>query len=585
MFKRSKQLNMGDSAPNLQNENENYRAFVKEMGKMLETVGFDTNNLLWIANKNKEAFDKVVDKNRVIADVSSENLSMVDKVNVAIGEMVDSTEKIDKGITDVRQEADGTASQVTNGRENVLKTYDILREVEETFKTTQKTNEALMESSKNIQEIIDYIKGIAKQINLLSLNASIEAARAGEHGRGFAIVATEIGKLAGETNGFITNIEEIVHVLEDNITNVGNSIEHSDKSIAELNEVMGETVEVLNSTQDSMISIKDNISELHDLSEKNVSTAETMRSQLESLVEKVSLGNNEATEAIEMISKQQSKNDDLVKYTDALNSTCEKMLYQMSKVKAKDEVVIGINPFTAPNDIREMYAPILERVFASIGMKTRIIISKDYNSLGQNIKDGVLDGAWFSPMAYTLACKVADITPVATPKVNGKDFYNGYIITRKDSGIESIKDLRGKSFGYVDKGSASGFLYAQYSIKQEGLIPEKDLGSIVFAGSHDKVIKGVIDGEFAAGATYNEAFEKAQANGMNVGALNIISKTGNIQKDAIAFSTRLEEEQIERIKKAFVEFDDFFGLKTPVTGFVEGKDSNYDLIRAVQNDK
>jgi len=585
MLKKKRIVDSNKSIEKIQKDNENYRAFTNEMGKMLETVGFDTNNLLWIAKKNKEAFDKVVDKNRTIAGVSNDNLSMVDKVNDSIGQMMDSTEKMDKSITMVGKEADNTATQVSNGRDNVLKTYDILKDVEDTFKVTQQTNENLMESSQSIQEIVDYIKGIAKQINLLSLNASIEAARAGEHGRGFAIVATEIGKLAGETNGFVGKIEEIVQTLETNITSVSQSIDHSDKSIAELNTVMGETVEVLNSTQESMSSIKGSIEELHDLSENNVSTADKMRNQLESLTEKVNLANSEAEEAIEMISKHQVKNDDLVKYTDTLNSTCEKMQYQMSSVKGDDEVVIGINPFTAPKDIKEMYAPILERIFASLGMKTRIIISKDYNSLGENIRDGVLDGAWFSPMAYTLACKVADITPVATPKVNGKDYYNGYIITRKDSGIDSIKDLRNKSFGYVDKGSASGYLNAQYSIKQEGLNPERDLGTVTFAGSHDKVIKGVIDGEFLAGATYNEAYEKAEASGMNMSNLKIISKTGNIQKDAIAFSTRIPEEKINLIKKAFAEFNDFSGLKTPVTGFVEGKDSNYDLIRAVQNDK
>ena len=74
-------------------------------------------------------------------------------------------------------------------------------------------------------------------------------------------------------------------------------------------------------------------------------------------------------------------------------------------------------------------------------------------------------------MAYTTACEIADITPVATPKVNGKDYYNGYIITRADSGINSISDLEGKHFGYVDKGSASGYLYARYSIQQDGHDP------------------------------------------------------------------------------------------------------------------
>lgn len=64
--------------------------------------------------------------------------------------------------------------------------------------------------------------------------------------------------------------------------------------------------------------------------------------------------------------------------------------------------------------------------------------------------------------------------------------------------------------------------------------------------------------------------------------LSIISTTGNIQKDAIAFRRSLDAGRIQEIKNAFVNFHDFSGITTPVTGFVEAKDSNYDFIRKVQ---
>ena len=349
--------------------------------------------------------------------------------------------------------------------------------------------------------------------------------------------------------------------------------------------MMKNTVQVLDGSQNSMSVIKDNINELTHLTEESVSAAGMMKSTLDELISGIEDGNNEAQESITLIEQHKEKTTDLIDYCDNLNDTCDSMQLEMSKAKADDEIIIGINPFTSPADIKNMYAPILERIFASIGMRTRIVISKDYNSLGNSIKDEVLDGGWFSPMAYTDACKVTALEPVATPKVNGKDFYNGYIITRVDSGINDISDLRGRDFGYVDKASASGYLYADYSIRQAGLNPDRDLGNITFAGSHDNVIKGVLAGDFAAGATYNEAFEKAQKNGVDTSRLKIISKTGNIQKDAIAFSKRLSPELLEKIRNAFVSFNNFTGLNTPVTGFVEGKDSNYDLIRDVQNSK
>ena len=562
-----------------------YFSFYKVIGSMIEVIGFDTRNLLWIAKKNEEAFEKLVSKNRKAAETSEQNLHYVEMAEKAVGKVSDSSRQINERISMVEAEADNTLEQVTAGQSTVKETYDLLKTVENAFKNTRSINEELTNSSKEIQKNIQYIQSISSQINLLALNASIEAARAGEHGRGFAVVAEEVGKLAKETAVFVDDIDKIIEVLEKTTAQANDSIEESSASIGELHQMMKNTVKVLDGSQNSMSVIKDNINELTHLTEESVSATGEMKDTLDELIAGIEDGNVQTQESITLIEQHKQKTSDLLDYCDNLNDTCDSMQLEMSKAKADDEITIGINPFTSPADIKNMYAPILERIFKTIGLKTRIVISKDYNSLGKSIKDGVLDGGWFSPMAYTDACKVTELVPVATPKVNGKDYYNGYIITRANSGIDDISDLKGKDFGYVDKASASGYLYADYSIKQAGLNPERDLGNITFAGSHDNVIKGVLSGDFAAGATYNEAFDKAKKNGIDTSKLKIISKTGNIQKDAIAFSKRLSPELLEKIGQAFVSFDNFSGLNTPVTGFVEGKDSNYDLIREVQNSK
>ena len=72
------------------------------------------------------------------------------------------------------------------------------------------TSHELKNNSDNIKEIINLVKKISDQTNLLSLNASIEAARAGEHGRGFAVVANEVRKLSEETNKAVVDIQGFI---------------------------------------------------------------------------------------------------------------------------------------------------------------------------------------------------------------------------------------------------------------------------------------------------------------------------------------------------------------------------------------
>ena len=64
-----------------------------------------------------------------------------------------------------------------------------------------------------------------------------------------------------------------------------------------------------------------------------------------------------------------------------------------------------------------------------------------------------------------------------------------------------------------------------------------------------------MSGEYDAGATYNEAYEKAEKNGADMSKIRIISKTGNIQKDAIAFSNKIDPELMKTINDAFVNYE------------------------------
>ncbi|MBN1049971.1 phosphate/phosphite/phosphonate ABC transporter substrate-binding protein [Clostridium botulinum] len=556
----------------------------KSVHSMIETMGFDVEHLLWISKQSKEAFSHLVEKNKVISDFSTTNLACIETVESGIHEVVSSCEKIDDSISTVESETNDTFTVLEKSKTSISNIISLLSEMKTISDDSLEINSKLHDSSKSIIKFVEYIHDISSQTNLLALNASIEAARAGEAGRGFAVVANEIRKLADETDKFAREIDDIVKDLLGNITDTNSATENSKKTINELDCISNETIKILSDSYVAMGHIKNSILNLTDVSKSNTQVAFDIEQALTHLTHTIEDTNKETLDSIDMIERHENKTEQLLDYCAALSSISENLQYQMSHLKGKNEVIVGINPFTSPADIKKMYLPILERLLKGINLTPRMIIVKDYDALSDQIKKGTIDMGWFSPFAYVIAKNKANVTPLVTPRVNGKTYYNGYIIANKNSGIKTLSDLKNKSFAYVDKNSASGYLYARHILKANKMNPDRLFSDVSFAGSHDNVINGVLNGSFDAGATYNEALDKAKENGVNLNDLIIVSMTDNIQKDAIAVSPDMDLERAEAIKNAFLQFDNFQGITTPVNGFVEANDTDYNLIRSVMKD-
>lgn len=199
------------------------KAMQKMQAKLRDTLHHISGSATQLASAAEELNTVTDESARGLAQQNKE----IEQAATAVNQMTTAVEEVARNAVSTSDASKNATTSASDGRELVMETVGAIERMSGDVQSTAELIGNLANESRDIGKVLDVIRGLADQTNLLALNAAIEAARAGEAGRGFAVVADEVRALAHRTQQSTSEIERMIGSIQGGTEQAVNSMRNS----------------------------------------------------------------------------------------------------------------------------------------------------------------------------------------------------------------------------------------------------------------------------------------------------------------------------------------------------------------------
>ena len=252
-------------------------------------------------------------------------------------------------------------------------------------------------------------------------------------------------------------------------------------------------------------------------------------------------------------------------------------------VHAEETIILAVHPYLPHDELKQKFMPLASYLSSQTGKKIEVKIGSSYDEHIQYIGQNKVDIAYMGPASYVSMINKYGAKPVlARLEINGSPWFQGNIITRKNSGINNLQDLKGRTIAYGDPNSTMSYLVPHHMMIKAGVFDNPG-SKYEFLHSHNNVALGVLSGDFDAGAVKPEVFRKFESKG-----LTTIQLTPRISEHLFITRNDLPINDIEKLRSILLNMNQseqglsaLKSIKKSITGLVGASSQDYENLRQI----